>query len=95
MKSFIAFGILALARSHMVEDDVSDDILLHGKEDNFLDKSNLNIEKEVTKYPLLDKFSCSTSPAIPRGNVIISKNKANKEIVAVEIEETVAPPADH
>ena len=93
MKSLLAFGILAFGQAHMVEDDVSDDVLLHGKEDDFLDKSALNVEKEVSKFPLLDKFSDQDSSAT-RGNVVITKNKANKEILGIELEETVAPTGD-
>jgi len=38
-------------------DDLSDDVLLHGIDDSFLDKSALNVEKEIKKYELTQRFS--------------------------------------
>ena len=54
----------------------------------------MNIEKQITKFSLLDKFSDQSSSST-RGNVIITKNKANQEIVGVELEETVVPSAEY
>jgi hypothetical protein len=94
MKSLFALGVLALTQAHTTfDDEVSDDILLHGKED-FLDNSGMNIEKEITKFSLLNKFSDQSSSST-RGNVIVTKNKANQEIIGVALEENVVPSAEY
>lgn len=93
MKSFAILGAALFANAHQTLEDVPDDVLLHGTETT-LDKSDLNIEKEIKKYQLLEKFSDQFKTS-QRGDIIVTKNKATQEILKVEIDETFAPAQDY
>ena len=49
MKSFAILAAALFANAHQTIEDVPDDVLLHGTEAT-LDKSDLNVEKEIKKY---------------------------------------------
>ena len=81
--------LAGLVNSHKtVDEDVPDDVLLRGTDDfGDLDLSfikNKNYEKEIVKFTLSHKFS-DEQEITPRGDLVITKNKATNEIMKVDL----------
>jgi hypothetical protein len=88
----LAFGLVAAHKT--VDEDVPDDVLLRGTDESFenLDLSYIksqNYEKDVVKFNLMHKFSDDSS-ATPRGELILTKNKNNGEIMKVDLVDLAA-----